>query len=174
MDEEKKIYYATFDEAVENAAIPKGQLPPIIPSSAKDISVRYFIDLPLVWVKFTADPDDFFELLTHLTPLSSQEIRSLGHEIYAVPEWWPDTLTESDLKDAQDDVSFVIARYDYAIEYGNHRTEFAYGHFFLYFTTGEAYYFGGKKVRSQHQSTGASPTSQRNSSSLDWDGEKNT
>jgi hypothetical protein len=31
MDEEKKIYYATFDEAVENAAIPKGQLPPIIP-----------------------------------------------------------------------------------------------------------------------------------------------
>ena len=140
--EEKQAYYATLQEARQDRAF-ETWIPSVIPKSAVNIYERHFVDLNYVWLKFSMNLDELPIFSANLKKLSLDEVRTLSEKIWGVPEWWPKLLMSKKIKKASEPFPFIVAKYNYDVDYGNNKKQNMYGYFFINIQTGEAYYIGG-------------------------------
>lgn len=143
-------YYPTLLAAKASGVVGKGKwVPPILPPSASDIHERHDIDTNEVWIKFRFDLCDLAVLLKQLEELSTKDISSL--KLWGLrtprwwhkrrPDWWPALLSQKSITNATDNFPFIVALYKWSLNYGDVRTVYYRGYFFLNSKTNTGYYY---------------------------------
>jgi hypothetical protein len=105
------------DYATAQAAGDLGNLwiPEVLPTSARDITVRYDTDSGETWIafRFGGDLDD---ILPKITEVSRADQRRLDvHAVESAP-WWPKALRNEVLRDSSQPLHFKVYSYTRRME----------------------------------------------------------